>query len=132
VTRVLNIPELRFVVPGTGVSFRSPKAKAYKRRVRSAARACLGARLLSEPVEIRLDYFHSADRRFDMDNIAKCVLDALNGFAYVDDRLARVQSATAHDLRRQVMLPGGPVDLVKPLRTHNNYLFVRLRSELRA
>jgi hypothetical protein len=62
-----------------------------------------------------------------MDNVAKCVLDALNGVGYVDDQLARVQSATAYDLRHIIHIHGGPVDLVKPLRDHAEYLFVRIR-----
>jgi hypothetical protein len=62
-----------------------------------------------------------------MDNVAKCVLDALNGVAYIDDQLATLQSARAHDLRKRVQIADGPVDLVKPLRDHAEYLFVRIR-----
>ena len=119
--------EYRFVVPGHAVSFRSPKAKAYKEKVRG----CLPARLMKRPIrvgcEIRLDYFHSSPRRFDMDNVAKCVLDAMNNTAYTDDKLARMQSATAHDLNHRFTLTSGPVDLVKPLRKYSDYLLVRVR-----
>lgn len=124
---VVGAREYRFVVGGPAVSFRSPHAKAYKRRVRRAGRGSLPTNPIATPVEIRLDYFHRHRRRFDMDNVAKCVLDALNGVAYVDDQLACVQSATAHDLRHRVYIHGGPVDLVKPLRDHDDYLFVRIR-----
>jgi hypothetical protein len=62
-----------------------------------------------------------------MDNVAKCVLDAMNQIAYTDDRLARLQSATAHDLTRRFTLSGGPVDLVKTLRMYSDYLIVRIR-----
>jgi Holliday junction resolvase RusA-like endonuclease len=82
---------------------------------------------IAVPVELRLDYFHRSRRRFDIDNLAKCVLDALNGVAYVDDQLASLESATAHDLRRRIYIYGGPVDLVKPMRDHDEYLFVRIR-----
>jgi hypothetical protein len=62
-----------------------------------------------------------------MDNIAKCVIDALNGIAYTDDQLARLQSARAHNIAKRVTIGGGPVDLVKPLRRYRDYLFVRIR-----
>ncbi len=125
--RVVDAREYRFVVAGPGVSFRSHSAKAYKHRVRLAARGIVPIKLIAVPVELTLDYFHQSRRRFDMDNLAKCVLDALNGVAYVDDQLACVQSATAHDLTRVIHIHGGPVDLVKPLRDHDDYLFVRIR-----
>lgn len=125
--RVVDAREYRFVVAGPGVSFRSPSAKAYKRKVRVAARGAVPTKLIAVPVELTLDYFHRNRRRFDMDNLAKCVLDALNGVAYIDDQLARVQSATAHDLTRLIHIHGGPVDLVKLLRDYDHYLFVRIR-----
>ncbi len=124
---VVGAREYRFVVGGPAVSFRSPDAGAYKRRVRQAGSGCLPNDPIAVPVELRLDYFHRSRRRFDMDNVAKCVLDALNGVAYVDDLLASLESATAHDLRRRIHIHGGPVDLVKPLRDHDEYLFVRIR-----
>ena len=120
-------PEFRFVVPGRAVSFRSPLAMRYRRRVARCARAALPRKPLEVPFEIRLDYFHSTERRFDMDNVAKCVLDGLNKVAYRDDLLASVQSSKAHDVRECTWLRGGPVDLVKQLRTYENYLFVRIR-----
>lgn len=124
---IVRAREYRFVVGGPAVSFRSPRARAYKRRVRRAGRRSLPATPIDTPVELRIDYFHRDRRRVDMDNVAKCVLDALNGVAYIDDRLASVQSATAYDLRRVVRIHGGPVDLVKPMRKHDDYLFVRIR-----
>ena len=62
-----------------------------------------------------------------MDNISKCILDALNGLAYVDDWQVTVQSSSAHDLAELAHLPEGPVDLVKPLQKYTQYLFVRIR-----
>lgn len=119
--------EWRFVVPGKGVSFRSPKAGLYKAEVVRVAQLVLPPVPYDRPVELRLDYFHATRRRFDMDNLTKCVMDALTGVAYVDDRFARLGSATAYNLARVVHIPGGPVDLVKPLRDYTDYLFVRLR-----
>ncbi len=62
-----------------------------------------------------------------MDNVAKCVLDALIGLAYVDDQQVTEQLSQAHDLRRVIRIAGGPLDLVKPLVKYETYLFVRVR-----
>jgi Holliday junction resolvase RusA-like endonuclease len=99
----------------------------YRRRVARRARAALPRKPLDAAFEIRLDYFHLSERRFDMDNVAKCVLDGLNGIAYVDDQLASVQASKAHDLRERIRLRDGPVDLIKPLRMYREYLFIRIR-----
>ena len=114
------------MIPGRAVSFRSPAAMSYRR----LARRCAGRvfrRPLHVALEIRLDYFHLHARRVDMDNVSKCVLDGLNGLAYKDGRLATVQASRSHDLRTRVDLHDGPLDLVKPLRRHKEYLFVRIR-----
>ena len=118
--------EYRFVIPGRAVSFRSPVAMDYRKRVRRCARP-LFRKPLDLALEIRLDYFHCHARRVDMDNVSKCVLDGLNGLAYRDDRLATVQTSKSHDLRKRIDLHDGPIDLVKPLRRHKEYLFVRIR-----
>lgn len=125
--RIVDAREYRLVIPGRAVSFRSPLAIVYKRKVRRIFHQSLEIDPIEVGVECRLDYFHLHRRRFDMDNIAKCVLDALNGAAYVDDRQVSLQSARAHDLTRRIDIPGGPVDLIKPLKEHDEYLFVRIR-----
>ena len=125
--QILNALQYQFVVPGRAISFRSSKAKLYKAAVARAAKPVLPGVPTDVPIEVRLDYFHMSPRRFDMDNVAKCVLDALNDRAYTDDRLVRLQSSKAHDITKRVDIRGGPVDLVKPLRLHRDYLFVRIR-----
>jgi Holliday junction resolvase RusA-like endonuclease len=126
-TRIVSALEYRLVVPGKGVSFRSPDARDYRAAVLRAARAVLPATPYDQQVELRLDYFHVSARRFDMDNLAKCVMDALTGIAYTDDRFARLQTSAAYDLTHRVDIQGGPVDLVKPLRRYRDYLFLRIR-----
>ena len=126
-TRVEHIPEYRLVVPGKAQSFRSQRAGTYRGQIRAIAKGIFPPPDRSQRVEVRLDYFHCHRRRFDMDNVAKCVLDALNGIAYVDDQQVREQVSQAHDLRHVVHLPEGPVDLIKPLRDYDTYLFVRVR-----
>jgi Holliday junction resolvase RusA-like endonuclease len=128
VTRIYTVPEYRLVVPGPAVSFRSQKAKGYKSLIRKMARPLFSHPLRDSTVEVRLDYFYRARRRVDMDNVAKCVLDALNRIAYVDDRQVRLQSATGYSLLEPVRIRGGPVDLIKPLAQYGQYLFVRIRG----
>ena len=125
---VIRRLEYRVVIPGRPESFRSKKALAYKQAVRRFARQVLATPLPWEELDVRIDYFHAGRRRFDMDNIAKCILDALNGVGYVDDVRVRLQSSEAHCLLGPVSLPAGPLDLVKPLRDHDEYVFVRVRD----
>lgn len=130
-TLIENVAEYRFFVPGKAESFRSPKATLYKRKVRREARRVLKKPLQGFELNVILDYFHIAARRFDMDNVAKCVLDALNGIAYEDDRAVRWQTSASHFVGEPLLIPGGPIDLVKPLKQHDVYLFVRIRSHSR-
>ena len=125
--RVHSIPEYRFVVPGRAISFRSPRARVYKRTVRNAARRVFSGPASNQKVNVFVDYFHTKPRRVDVDNVAKCILDALSGIAYVDDRQVRIQKAAAYSLQSIVHIFGGPVDLVKPLKTLREYVFVRIR-----
>ncbi|MCI0628829.1 MAG: RusA family crossover junction endodeoxyribonuclease [Acidobacteria bacterium] len=119
--------EYRFVVPGKAKSFRSPNAPRYKKLIRREARKVFRRPLRGCELNVLVDYFHLGKRRFDMDNVAKCILDALNGIAYLDDRMVRWQASASHFLGGPLFIPGGPVDLVKPIRRHNVYLFVRVR-----
>ena len=121
-------PEYRIVVPGKAISFRSPKAKKYKNIIHDTAKRIILNPIIGDTVEVRLDYFHMNKRRMDMDNIAKCVLDALNGIAYVDDRQVILQSSTAYSLASIVNIENGIVDLIKPLAQYKEYLFIRIRN----
>ena len=121
-------PEYRVVIPGRAVSFRSPQAKDYKELIQSMAQNIFSQPLSDQTIDVRIDYFHTSRRRVDMDNVAKCVLDALNGVAYVDDRHVRLQAATAYWLQVPVRIEGGPVDLIKPLARYDDYLFIRVRG----
>ena len=121
-------PEYIIVIPGKAVSFRSPKSSEYKNIIHDAAERLFPKPIKGDYVEVRLDYFHMSRRRMDMDNIAKCVLDALNGVAYVDDRQVRLQAATAYSLTSVVYIANGIVDLIKPLAQYKEYLFIRIRE----
>jgi len=123
-----STPEYRLVIPGRPVSFRSRQATDYKRLVRRLAERVFHDPLSDQTVEVRIDCFHTGRRRVDMDNVAKCVMDALNDVAYVDDKQVRLQTATAHWLQEPVRIYGGPVDLVKPLAQHDEYVFIRVRG----
>jgi Holliday junction resolvase RusA-like endonuclease len=125
--RVDKILEYRLVIPGKPESFRSRKASRYKKRVRQIARSIFKRPLDRGEINVILDYFHTSQRRFDMDNISKCVLDALNGIAYKDDKSVRWQTSVSHFLGEPLFIQGGPVDLVKPLKEYDSYVFIRLR-----
>lgn len=126
----ITTKEYRIVVPGKAVSFRSPLAKNYKAKIKKLVRKSIKRPLEEKLFDVHIDYFHVAARRMDMDNISKCVMDALNGVLYVDDKQVRYQKSVAHDLSRRVRIYGGPPDLVKPLRHFDEYLFIRIRESL--
>lgn len=68
----------------SGRRFSSPALKKWKAVVASAAWAAK-VRRAGGPVSVRATvYFPS--RRGDLDNVAKPLLDALKGIAYIDDR----------------------------------------------
>lgn len=122
--------EYRVVIPGKAVSFRSPLAGMYKRVVAKVAKRVFRRPLTDELIEFRIDYFHTERRRMDMDNVAKTVLDALNKIAYRDDRQVRLVAARSHSLAAPLRLAKGPADLIKPLRKHSSYVFLRIRAPL--
>lgn len=123
--------EYRLVIPGKAVSFRSPERKKYQRIVRHIAKSVF-RHPGKETYQIRIDYFHLQRRKMDMDNIAKCIMDALNGIAYIDDRQVKLQQSTGHDLSRPLRIYGGPVDIVKPIVKYDQYIIVRLREVIKS
>ena len=127
-TFINNIKEYRFVVPGKAESFRSKNAKTYKKRVIKIANKIFKKKPIKCQVDVIIDYFHVTPRRMDMDNVSKCIMDALNGVAYVDDVQVRYQTSGAHNLNIPITLGRGPIDLLKPLKDHVEYVFVRVRE----
>ena len=59
-----------------------PKTKEYEKLVGWVAKTT-GCKPVGEPVAVVLDIY--VRRRMDVDNVAKSVLDGLNGIAYQDD-----------------------------------------------
>lgn len=59
-----------------------PKTREYEQLVGWTAK-CSGCRPIKGPVSVTLDVF--CRRKLDVDNIAKSVLDGLNGITYEDD-----------------------------------------------
>ena len=120
--------EYRLLIPGSAVSFRSPNAKEYKDTIGKIAASVFDEGPTESLVEVRIDYFHGSQRRCDMDNVAKCLLDALNGIAYVDDKQVKMQVSREHDYSAYTYVRGVPVDVIKPLQEHPEYVFVRVRA----
>ena len=89
-------PWLRFTVPGNPVPKARPRfAKhAYTTAATMAAewviathamKALGPVRCVTEPLAVELDFYRDSDRRVDVDNLAKTVLDSLNHFVWADD-----------------------------------------------
>lgn len=89
--------ELRFVVTGRPVpkqsfrmgqhgGYRDPRVTAWQGLVAQAARqAMAGQELLTQPLEVFLEFSLPDRRRVDLDNLSKGVLDACNEVVWKDD-----------------------------------------------
>lgn len=66
----------------TAYVYTPPETKEYEKIVGWVAKS-LGCRPVEGPVSVALDIY--IRRRMDVDNVAKSVLDGLNGIAYEDD-----------------------------------------------
>lgn len=120
--------EYRIVIPGKAISFRVPNATEYKEHVAECASKLIETPIIEGAVEVRITYFHSEDVRSDMDNIAKCIMDALNGLAYDDDKRVSLQDSERYDTRKRLYLDHLPLDAIKALRDHKEYVFLRIRE----
>jgi crossover junction endodeoxyribonuclease RusA len=65
----------------------TPVATAgYERSLGWAAKIAMqGRKPLEGPLRVTVTAFVGGRRRVDIDNVAKCALDSLNGIAYLDD-----------------------------------------------
>ena len=120
--------EYRVVIPGNAISFRVAASKEYKKHVAECAAEVIATPIIEGTVEVRITYFHSRDVRSDMDNISKCIMDALNGLAYDDDKRVRFQHSERYDLRQRQHLNHLPLDAIKALREHKDFVFLRIRE----
>jgi hypothetical protein len=81
---------LEFTVPGVPLSLGASAASRedWKERIRIAARPELpeGRFAAGGPLKVTIYYFSDVPVEVDIDNIAKPILDSLNGFIYLDDR----------------------------------------------
>ncbi|GGE07968.1 hypothetical protein GCM10011390_28770 [Aureimonas endophytica] len=81
-------PLLDFSVAGPAVSFRArrkPLLHAWRDKVRAAAMAAHGGELLSGGLTVWITEFSQVATK-DRDNLAKPMLDAMQGVIYADDR----------------------------------------------
>lgn len=69
----------------SGRVFTPSKTHAAEELIAWKARAA-GVRISTDVVSVTVGFYFTGQRRGDIDNLVKTVLDALNGVAYVDDR----------------------------------------------
>ena len=80
----LPVPKARPRFTGT-ICYTPARTKAHERLVWVCA-CKAGVRRIDGPVAMTLTFWLSRPDSCDLDNMAKTVLDALNGTAYADDR----------------------------------------------
>ena len=71
---------------GRGGRFMSSEAAALKEDYGWQARAAYRDDPISGPVKLRIDFYFSNNRKRDLDDHNKIVLDALNHIVYNDDK----------------------------------------------
>ena len=69
---------------GRSVAYTPRRTRFWELSVAHEARQCL-PEPLEGPLSVSLAFFRGDKRRCDLDNLAKAVLDGLNGIAYHDD-----------------------------------------------
>jgi Holliday junction resolvase RusA-like endonuclease len=74
--------------------YRTKEAEAFRRYVGLALKAA-GVRPTSEPVAVELDVYPNREGR-DLDNIEKTLFDALEGFAFDNDKRIRLKRVEMH------------------------------------
>ena len=74
----------------------SPEVRAWRERAHWYLRLAGVVRPLEGPVSVSVIAYRPR-RRGDIDNLAKAILDALNGFAYGDDEQVVLLSMTRYD-----------------------------------
>lgn len=79
------IPKARPRMAQSGHVFTPKRTLDYERRVMLCARQAGLRRPCAGAVSVTLHLFVANRRRADIDNIAKSILDGLNGIAYADD-----------------------------------------------
>ena len=82
------VPKGRPRMSRHGHAFTPSRTRVAEREIASFVQAHMGAHALSPAtgkLQVVLGFARATERRCDLDNLAKLVLDALNGVAFVDD-----------------------------------------------
>ncbi len=119
---------LHLLIPGKPVSFQSNRTvvRAWKEKVASIARAKVSSVNTDHEMAVSITHFYRRPPRFDADNMAKPICDALNTIVYHDDsqiveRVARrIPISRAFDLWRM------PPELALALCKGEDFVFIRV------
>lgn len=99
-------PKGRPRVMPNGHTFTPEKTRAFEELVSWTAKIAMGGQPpLEGPVFISLAFFGS-HANADVDNLAKAVLDAMNGIVYKDDKQISRLTATKRSIEGERGLPG--------------------------
>lgn len=115
------------LIPGCPVSYQSkgPALRDWKRKVMSAARAAVAHPNVDDEMAVCVTHFYRRRPRFDADNMAKPICDALINIVYDDDRQISERVARRLPLYRAFELQGMPPDLALALCAGKEFVFIR-------
>ena len=104
----------------------------WRECVREAAQAKLspGSWAWTTQLRVAIVYFSEGPSSLDADNIAKPILDALNGVIWVDDRQIDEIVIRKSDLTALVALRNPPPELAEALIWNEAFVLVRVSADI--
>jgi hypothetical protein len=130
------MPAVEFIVRGVPVSLSgsSKGRKAWQKAVSDAAAAAWGHYPLDvAPLKAAILYCSDGASDLDVDNIAKPILDALNGLIYEDDRQVRQILIRIWENMAFARMQGPSTILLRALKVihkYHDFVYVRISDEL--
>lgn len=120
-----------FTVSGIPISAqaKSPKARAsWKRSVATAAlvQGEDAQPAATDEVSATIIYFYEGDADIDVDNIAKPILDALSGIAYIDDSQVTQVTIRKTPLTAGLLVNSPPPTLAAALEIEADFVYIRV------
>jgi Holliday junction resolvase RusA-like endonuclease len=121
-------------IPGIPRAYRAASCPAWQAHVRGvAARAWPAAHApYQDELSIVLIYFHLGTTTIDLDNMAKPILDALNGLVYADDRQLSQMTVRKTQLTSPAVVrsPSAPLTaaLVLAWESRSGFVYLAVRD----
>lgn len=126
---------MQFTVPGIPASSGTKYRRHWQQRVRVAAEGARARGFSSwgnaPDLSVLLVFFHNGPTSLDVDNVAKPILDALNGIGYDDDGQVVELISRKTPLAPTLSVRDAPDELLDRIQTGESFVFVDVRGPVR-